>query len=176
MKQAGCTEISFGIESGNPDILKEIDKNINLEEALRAIKLTRKAGIITHASFILGYIGETTDTIKDTINFAKKLNTHVAVFFIATPLPGSRLYTEALEKGLLRSDVGWLNYSPLSNEEPVLALPGLSPSMLRWWQRKALMSYYLRPSYIIMRLLSIRHWYDIVNLFEGTKILFRLKE
>jgi len=109
MKQAGCHEISFGIESGNAEILTRIDKGMNLQEAFRVVNLTKKAGISTHASYILGYIGETEDTIKDTIQFAKKLNTHVAAFFIVSPLPGTRLYKEASEKGYLRPNATWLN-------------------------------------------------------------------
>ncbi len=176
MKQAGCHEISFGIESGNRDILKRIDKGINLDEALRVIKMTKKAGISTHASYILGYIGETEETIKDTINFAKQLNTAVAAFFIASPLPGTRLYREALENNYLRPDAKWSNYSPLSNMESVLVLPDLSMPTIRKWHRKALKSYYFRLGYIISRLLTIRHWYEIVNLFEGLKIFFRIKK
>ena len=111
---------------------------------------------------MFGYIGETEDTIKDTIRFAKKLNTHVAAFFIASPFPGTRLYEEALEKGYLARDVSWLNYSPLSNVESVLNLPDLSRETIRKWHRKALKSYYIRPRYIIGRLLTVRHWHEIV--------------
>ena len=176
MKKAGCHEISFGIESGSTEILKRIDKGIKLDEALRVVRLTKKAGIITHASYMLGYIGETEETIRETIRFAKKLNTKVAAFFIASPLPGTRFYKEALEKGYLRSDATWQDYSPLSNAESVLELPNLSTMMIRKWHRKALRDYYFRPRYIISRLLAIRHWYEIVNLFAGLKIFCRIRK
>jgi len=176
MKQAGCREISFGIESGNRDILRCIDKGIDLDEALRVINLTKKVGITTHASYILGYIGETEETIKDTISFAKKLNTEVAAFFIASPLPGTRLYDEALKNNYIKQDAKWLNYSPLSNMESVLVLPGVSLQTIRKWHRRALKSYYFRLGYIISRILSIKHWYEIVNLFEGLKIFFKIKK
>jgi anaerobic magnesium-protoporphyrin IX monomethyl ester cyclase len=176
MKKAGCHEISFGIESGNPDILKKINKGIDLEEARRVIRLTKKAGISTHTSYILGYIGETEDTILDTIRFAKKLNTHVAAFFIASPLPGTELYKEALAKKLLNPAATWLNYSPLSNTESVLVLPELPIATIRKWHRWALKTYYFRPAYIFLRLFSIRHWYEIVNLFDGLKIFLKIKK
>ena len=176
MKAAGCHEISFGIESGSPEILKKIDKALDLEEAERVIKLTKKAGITTHASYILGYIGETEETIKATIRFAKKMNTHVAAFFIASPLPGTQLYRDAQEKGYLRSDAIWFDYSPLSNSDSVLEIPELPIKTLRKWHRKALRSYYFRPGFILTRIMSIRHFYEIVNLFGGLKIFFRIKK
>ena len=176
MKEAGCREISFGIESGNQEILKNIDKALDLDEAERVIKLTKKVGIMTHASYILGYIGETENTIKDTIRFAQKLNTDIAAFFIASPLPGTRLYQEAKAKGYLRQDAMWLDYSPLSNRESVLSFPGLSNTTIRKWHRKALRSYYLRPRYILSRLLSIRHHHDVINILGGLRIFFRVRD
>jgi len=176
MREAGCREISYGIESGNQDILRRIDKSLDLDEAIRVVELTKKVGIMTHASYILGYIGETEDTIKDTIRFAMKLNTAVAAFFIASPLPGTPLYREAREKGYLRQDATWIEYSPLSNRQSVLTFPGLSNDTIRKWHRKALRSYYLRPRYILSRLFSVRHWHDIANLFGGLKIFYRVKD
>ena len=124
---------------------------------------------------MLGYVGETEQTIRETIRFAKKLNTKVAAFFIASPLPGTQLYKEALEKGYLRPDATWQDYSPLSNAESVLELPNLSTAMIRRWHRKALRDYYFQPRYIISRLLAMRRWYEIVNLFAGLKISAELR-
>ena len=176
MRDAGCREISFGIESANSEMLKRIDKAIDLEEAVRVVRLTRKVGIATHASYVLGYIGETEDSIKDTIRFAKRLNTQIAAFLIASPLPGTRLYREAQAKGYLRPDATWLNYSPVSNTRSVLMLPTIGVEGVRKWHRKALRDYYLRPKYILSRLLAIRHWHEVVNLFVGLKIFFRIKK
>ncbi|MDO9541565.1 MAG: radical SAM protein [Kiritimatiellia bacterium] len=176
MKEAGCREISFGIESGNPEILKRIDKKLDLNEALRVIRATQRAGIKTHASYILGYMGENVETMKDTICFAKQLNTDVAAFFIASPLPGSRFYNEVSEKGYLRPDASWENYSPLSNNLSVVCFPGLSPETIRYWHRKAIRTYYFRMSYIIARLMRIRHWYEVMNLVGGIKIFFSIRK
>ena len=176
MKESGCHEISFGIESGNPEILSRIDKKLDLNEALQVVRTAQRVGITTHASYILGYLGESVETMKQTIYFAKRLNTDVAAFFIASPLPGSRLYNEALEKGYVRSDATWQDYSPLSNTESVMTLPGLPIETIRYWHRKALKSYYIRPDYILARLTRIRHWYEIRNMLKGVKILFSIKK
>ncbi|MFA5350386.1 MAG: radical SAM protein [Candidatus Omnitrophota bacterium] len=176
MHTAGCREISFGVESGNQKILERISKGTNLQEIHRVINLAKKAGITTHASYILGYIGESESTIKDTIRFAKQLNTHVAAFFIASPLPGSRLYREFLENGYLDPKASWVNYSPFSNQQNILNLPTISSKTIRIWHRRAIREYYFRIGYILPRLLSIRHFYEIVNLFIGMKLLFGIKK
>ena len=175
MRKAGCYEISYGIESGDPDMLERIGKRIDLDEAREVIGRTKKAGIATHASYMFGYIGETEKTMRATLRFAKRLNTSVAAFFVASPLPGTRLYEEALEHGYLREDATWLDYAPLANRTPVLNLPGLDAATIRAWHRKALRTYYLRPRYMLAHLAAIRHWHDIANLAGGLRLLFRIK-
>jgi len=175
MKSAGCHEISFGVESGNSEVLKRMDKKLDLAEAERVIRLTQALGITTHASYVLGYPGETVESIKDTISFAKRLNTDVAVFFIAIPLPGSRLYQEALENGFMQPDCTWLDYSWISNQPFVLETPDLPTATLRYWHRKAIRSYYFRPRYFFARLSRIRSWHEIINLFAGLRVFFSIK-
>ena len=175
MKAAGCHEISYGIESGNQAILDRMEKGLDLEEARRVIKLTKQADITTHASYMFGYIGETERTMRDTLRFAKSVNTAVAAFFVASPLPGTQLYTEALEKGCLRKDASWIDYSPLSNRKPVLDAPGLPAETTRRFHRKALRAYYVRPRYVLSRLLAIRHGYEVANLLGGLRLLLRIR-
>jgi len=175
MARAGCSEISFGIESGSPEMLGRMDKKLDLDEALQVVRACRRAGIATHASYIIGYPGETVDTIQATIRFAQRLDTDVAAFFVASPLPGSRLYQQALQDGLLRPDAGWEHYSPLSNHDPVLSLPGLPSHAIRGWHRKALRQYYLRPGYIVRRLARIRHWHEVMNLLAGARLFLSLR-
>ena len=175
MKAAGCREISFGIESGNEEILEKIDKALKLDEARRVVNLTKKAGIKTHASYIMGYLGETESTLRDTLRFSKELNTSIAAFFIASPLPGTPFYHEAIEKGYVRPDVKWISYSPLSNKESVVEMPDLPVATIRKWHRKAIREYYLRPRYILSQLFSLRHWYEVQNLFNGFKLFLNIR-
>ena len=175
MRMAGCREISFGVESGNLDVLRGMGKRLDLNEALRVVRATQRAGIATHASYMLGYIGETARTIQETIRFAEKLNTSVAAFFVASPLPGTRFYQEALEQGGIRPDARWIDYSPLANTTPVFSPPGITYERLRYLHRRALRRYYLRPRYVLARLLSIRHWHDLTNLLAGLKLILRIK-
>jgi radical SAM superfamily enzyme YgiQ (UPF0313 family) len=112
MKTAGCTAVSFGIESANPDILKTIKKGIRLQQVVDAVRMCRQVGIRPYASFILGLPGETQDTIKETAAFAEKLQQEGLAYGFHTlaPFPG----TEVREKGdklgirILTSD--WSKY------------------------------------------------------------------
>jgi anaerobic magnesium-protoporphyrin IX monomethyl ester cyclase len=102
-KQAGFWMIFYGVESGSQQILDSVKKNLKKEEIERAFKLTKKAGIKTYASFMIGNLGEDRKTVGETIDFALKLNPDFYGFAIATPYPGSQLYEIAQKDGLIRS-------------------------------------------------------------------------
>ena len=72
-KEAGCFALQLGIESGNDEILKAINKNITVKEAEAAVKIIKKAGLFVEANFILGHPGETPETIKETIDLPSLL-------------------------------------------------------------------------------------------------------
>jgi anaerobic magnesium-protoporphyrin IX monomethyl ester cyclase len=100
MAASGCKWLGFGIESGSQRILDAMNKRIKVDEAKDAILRTRKHGIFANATFIFGYPGEDVDSIGDTIRFKMDLDILVDSFY-ATPYPGTELYTEAREKGLI---------------------------------------------------------------------------
>jgi anaerobic magnesium-protoporphyrin IX monomethyl ester cyclase len=100
MKAAGCRTIWFGVESGSPRILKKINKQITLQQALQAFKLCRKEEIRTASSFMLGIPGETAKDMESTFSFARKLDPDWVRFNIFVGYPGSGLYDEIMEKGL----------------------------------------------------------------------------
>ena len=91
MKQAGCTAVSFGVESGCPEILKRIKKGISLDQVLNAVNLCNQAGIIPQASFILGLPGENEQTLQETVNFAQRLKRLGVLhgFHLLAPFPGT---------------------------------------------------------------------------------------
>ena len=91
MKAAGCTAISFGVETGNPEMLKRIKKGVTLEQVIAAVKMCNDAGITPHASFILGLPGETRETIDETIAFGEKLKSMGVLhgFHLLAPFPGT---------------------------------------------------------------------------------------
>lgn len=72
MKKAGVFKIGFGVESGSPAMLKIAKKELDLNKVLEARRLSKEAGIMTYAFFILGLPGEDAKTLQETIDFAKK--------------------------------------------------------------------------------------------------------
>ena len=99
MKQAGCTAVSMGIESGSQKIIGGANKRISVEESAKAIQMVKDAGIKAYCSFIFGLPGENRTTVKETIEFIKRTLPTGGEFNVATPYPGTKLYEIALEKG-----------------------------------------------------------------------------
>lgn len=91
MEKAGCKKISYGIESGSPEILKTINKRLNLETARKTIQLTKKIGIEALAFMMIGNPGETRQTIKESICYAKSLHASSTLWSIAQIYPGTEL-------------------------------------------------------------------------------------
>lgn len=153
LKDMGTYSIAFGVESGSQEVLDRVNKNIKLEEIERAFKLARKIGLEIWGFFMLGLPGDTADSIKDTIDFAIKLNPDVAKFHILKPFPGSDVYKEFLERGLLFDN----NYDHFGiHTPPVHRLETLSATDLLQWHKRAYRRFYLRPSVIIRQLLRLK--------------------
>jgi len=95
MKEAGCDMVRFGIESGNPEILKICKKGITIDQAKKAIEMAKKAKLQTQGLFIIGHPYETKKTMKDTVDLAVKLNTSIVAFGVMTPYPGTEVYNIA---------------------------------------------------------------------------------
>jgi len=112
MKAAGCTAVSFGIESANPAILKTVKKGITLQQVRQAVRMCRRAEIIPHASFILGLPGETPATIKESIDFAAQLQQEglSSGLHILAPFPGTEVREKSKELGLRILTSDWSKY------------------------------------------------------------------
>lgn len=143
-----CRFVEFGIESGNQRILDSIKKGITLEQVRVAVKLAKKNKINVLGSFILGHIGETKETIEDTIQFAKELNPHFAQFGMLTAYPGTEVYEIAKEKGYLTKD--FEDYKNPKFIDSTLNLPTISSKEVERYCKKAYREFYLNPKYITM--------------------------
>jgi len=119
MKKAGCIRINLGIESGDPAILKFIKKGITLEQARLALRMAREAGIPTLAYFMIGFPGEGTQEIRNTITFVKDTKPDSVCWSIVTPYPGTELYEIGREQGLLPKTLDW---SAFFHQSPEMAM------------------------------------------------------
>jgi hopanoid biosynthesis associated radical SAM protein HpnJ len=108
MKANGLRLLLVGYESGNQKILHNIKKGVLVDVARRFSKDCRELSIIVHGTFILGLPGETTETIKETLQFAKDVNPRTLQVSLAAPYPGTFLYKQAKENGWFASDVDLL--------------------------------------------------------------------
>ena len=116
LKEAGCSLILFGIESGSDEILKRIDKKMNRALIRQQTALVNAAGIPWLGFFIMGYPGETREQIQETLAFMKELNPNAAEINIFNPLPGTRIWDDLEGQGLVSSDMDFSRFSQSSTE------------------------------------------------------------
>jgi len=117
MKNGGCTTVFVGIESGNNEMLKKIKKSQTTDECIQAVNNLKKHKIETHTFLMIGFPEETEETLQETMDFIPKLAPDFIIFSIFTPYPGSELYFECKEMGLIDGefDVSIYNHqSPLN--------------------------------------------------------------
>lgn len=144
MKEAGCIKVDFGVESGNPDILKRIKKEITITDAKNAVRMAKKAGLKTGSYFIIGHPYETIQTIRDTVKLATKLNTSTVSFGIMVPYPGTEVY-EMASKGEGNYRLISENWDDFDKQiGNALELEGLPRKELEKWQVMAYATYYLQ--------------------------------
>jgi len=147
MKRAGCIRLRLGVESGNQKILDIMRKKITLEKIERAFKRSRNVGIETFAYFIIGYACENEDTIKDTINFAKKIDADWAMFTVATPLPDTNLWELATEQGIVDPNY-WRDFTLGKTVERMPFLVKNADILAN----RAYKQFYMRPRFVIKKL------------------------
>lgn len=104
MKENGLRLLLVGYESGNQQILHNIKKGMRVETAREFTKNCHKLGIKVHGTFIVGLPGETKETIRETIDFAKDINPHTLQVSLAAPYPGTFLHKQATENGWFNED------------------------------------------------------------------------
>lgn len=110
MAEAGCYQVTFAVESGNRDILKQIKKPVNLEHIPELVTAAKESGMRCHAYFIMGFPQETLGQMRETMEYALMLKGHgldSASFSVATPLPGTPLYEQCLQGGCLIDGFSW---------------------------------------------------------------------
>jgi radical SAM superfamily enzyme YgiQ (UPF0313 family) len=150
--------ISYGIESGDPEMLNTVlKKGLTLDCIRKNMKLTKDVGIATVANYMLGFPGETEESMKKTIALSRELDSDIAEFSIYMPLPGTELAAVAERPGgTVERDLERFDYA-----RPTYSDGSLPPDLVTRYHRMAIRGFYLRPRYIIRRLSRIRGWEDV---------------
>ena len=164
LRDAGLTNVGFGIESGNDGILKTIKKGISKERVLRAVKLAKSLGLETWGFFMMGLPGDDEESIEETIQFAIDLDVKYAKFLILKPFPGSEVYFQLDEKGLVDSrDFSMYGvYTP-----PVHHLENLTQERILALQQHAFRRFYFRPKKIWEHLTGVNSMAKFRSLVKG---------
>ena len=132
MAEAGCVWIGYGIESGSQRMLDVMKKRATVEQAQKAIQLTRKYIDQIDCSFMVGTPGETRETIMKTIEFCKELDLAPEVIFFVTPYPGTELYAIARQRGLVEDEEEFVLSLWEQGEKIVVNFSELSDKELRY--------------------------------------------
>lgn len=157
MAKAGCVAVKFGIESGNLDVMKKSHRaSANLELQENIIRCCERNQIDVLGFYILGYFDDTQETIYETIEYAKKLNTFGAQFTVATPYPGTQWYQDLMQKSdIYRLDKDLERYTQY---QLVYNHPNLTYRDLERLKSMAYQRYYLRPAYLA------KHYRKLIRL------------
>jgi radical SAM superfamily enzyme YgiQ (UPF0313 family) len=163
MKRAGCSRISFGVESAGAAVLEQFRKNINMDQIEQAFAWTREAGIRILGYFMLGAPGEPRESIESTVKLSLRLNPDFAYYSIVVPYPGTDMYDRALAERLIPFDY-WKEYvrteGKLAEPVPMFEHDDVTREYLTATLKAAYRKFYLRPEYIFRRFRSIRSLSD----------------
>lgn len=142
MKDAGCRLLIVGYETGDAQILKNIKKGATLEMAERFTNNCKKLGLLIHGDFIVGLPGESHESIRRTIDFAKRLDVDTIQVSIGHPYPGTEFHSYATKNGLITIDA---MTDEKGHQLPNVVYPGLSRGELVDWVERFYGEYYFRP-------------------------------
>lgn len=110
MKEAGCYKLNIAVESGNPQVLKDIIKKpLDLKKVKPLLDYARKIGLEVGIFLIVGMPGERLEQVWDSFRFAREVGVYDAFVSVATPYPGSELYRQCREKGYINENYSFDN-------------------------------------------------------------------
>jgi len=172
MRAAGCQQVFFGVESGCQKVLKAINKKTRVEQNEKAIKMAKDAGLFVTISLIIGYPGETQDTLRETLTFVQKTKPDDVYVCVATPFPGTELRAAVERNGWKISD----NFDSFDTMTPVFENPELSlaPEEITTFREQFYDSIY-SPSYVVRHLFRRNSYSRMMARTAANHILWRLR-
>jgi anaerobic magnesium-protoporphyrin IX monomethyl ester cyclase len=173
MKDAGCWEVLFGLESMDQNVLSGLMKYTTVEQNIEAVKLCHEVGISVRANFIVGSPFDSLETMESDLEGAIKLNMDFAHFNQFEPYPGSEIYQKLVDQGLKFDFIHWESHHDLKGKFRYIP-EGIGEEEYREWMVKAHKRYYLRPRYILRQMSHIRSTEDVGRLWDGMRALLFL--
>jgi len=173
MYAAGCRSISYGIESGDDNILKIMNKGTTVAQAKNAIKWTNKAKIQAKGFFMMNFPGETIETTEKSIALAKELDLDFVGFNLTIPHHGEQLKKMIEENYQLNKDVYYNDNAKLGNEIYFFQ-PGLPPDYLKDAYKRGAREFYFRPKYFVKMAFKIKNWDMFKSYVTGFRRLFKI--
>lgn len=159
LKKAGLKRTAFGVETGDPEIMKTIDKKIDMATIREAFANAKAVNLETIGFFIIGLPGETRESMQRTIDFAIELDPVIANFSMMTPYPGTKVYEIVKRQGrFLIND--WEDYV-FFEQQARYEMGEMTAELVEEMYRKAYRQFYLRPSPIIRRLKTKDFWLNL---------------
>src|SRR6267154_6299756 len=172
MKEAGCRLLIVGFESGDPQILKNIKKGATVERARAFAKDCNDLGLVIHGDFILGLPGETKESIRNTINFAKTLDVETIQVSIAHAYPGTEFYDYAKANGFITNekmeDGG-------GHQMAHIEYPGLPTDYVMEMVHRFYDEYYFRPKAAFRVVWKAAINRDVPRLYVEAKAFLKLR-
>ncbi|MFA5142634.1 MAG: radical SAM protein [Candidatus Omnitrophota bacterium] len=162
MKETGLYMISLGIESGSDKVLRDMKKSLTISKIKECVKRINDGGIDVSGFFILGFPGETEESIRDTIRLSLELKLVRANFFTYLPFPGSESYERLRAENKLKG-IDWNNFYFMTAS---YAPDGMTRARLKNLQRFAFARFYLRPRIIAYNIMSIQSFRHFLFLFK----------
>lgn len=172
MRKAGCWQIAYGIETGDPRVMQDILKGTDVATVRERIAWTTEAGIEAKGLFMIGHPTDTPETIERTIEFARSLPIGSANFKITTPFVGTPLRDMAADYGAIDED-DYRNYMG-DPDHAVFVANGLTREFLMGVQRRAYARFYSRPSRLLRLAGSAAGRGNLHKWVEGARIMARL--
>ncbi len=163
MKKAGCWMVAYGIESGSQVILNNVKKGITLKQIEDTVNASHRAGILNWGYFVMGLPGETEETIKETIAFAKRLPLDYVNFAVGTPYPGTDFYEEALREKWLKGEP-WEGFD--QNYATLVEYENMPAEKIIKGIKRAYFSWYARPSVILKMMTNFNNWKHLFTLIK----------